>query len=308
MVTMTMAGNVVRSRPRSRRWRGLALLGAAVATVGAAVPALPAGAAGAPLPLTARRSPSIRHASPTRPRSTTRSCPRSGHQLVMVGTANRGQGQGAHRVVFTVTDIAKEIDGVRSLVVWDRDFQDGALVEAELSFWAQDDDGNVWNMGEYPEEWEDGELAGAPSTWLTGPSGPGPASTCWPTPCRRADLPAGQGAAHRLPGSGQGRRSPPADLRAGRLLPATCSSPTSGTRWTSPLTASAQVQRTRGRHREGRGGRRRRAGDARADQVRAPHRRRVRGGPGQGVQARRTGLRPSPGPSGPGTPPAQQLP
>ena len=25
--------------------------------------------------------------------------------------------------------------------VWDRDFQDGVLVEAELSFWAQDDDG-----------------------------------------------------------------------------------------------------------------------------------------------------------------------
>ena len=91
-----------------------------------------------------------------------------GTQLVHVGTANRGQGQGAHRVVFTVTDITKEIDGVRALVVWDRDFQDGELVEAELSFWAQDDDGNVWNLGEYPEEWEDGQLAGAPSTWLTG--------------------------------------------------------------------------------------------------------------------------------------------
>jgi hypothetical protein len=91
-----------------------------------------------------------------------------GTQLVLAGTANRGSGQGAHRVVFTVTDISKEIDGVRSLVVWDRDFQDGALVEAELSFWAQDDDGNVWNMGEYPEEWEDGKLAGASSTWLAG--------------------------------------------------------------------------------------------------------------------------------------------
>jgi hypothetical protein len=91
-----------------------------------------------------------------------------GTQFVYVGTANRGQGQGTHRVVFTVTDISKEIDGVRSLVVWDRDFQDGELVEAELSFWAQDDEGTVWNMGEYPEEWEDGELVGADSTWLTG--------------------------------------------------------------------------------------------------------------------------------------------
>ena len=91
-----------------------------------------------------------------------------GHQLVFVGTANRGQGQGTHRVVFTVTDMVKEVDGIETVVVWDRDFQDGALAEAELSLWAQDDAGNVWNLGEYPEEWEDGALAGAPSTWLTG--------------------------------------------------------------------------------------------------------------------------------------------
>jgi hypothetical protein len=91
-----------------------------------------------------------------------------GNQLVFVGTANRGQGQGTHRVVFTVTDMVKEVDGIETVVVWDRDFQDGALAEAELSLWAQDDDGNVWNLGEYPEEWEDGKLAGAPSTWLTG--------------------------------------------------------------------------------------------------------------------------------------------
>ena len=91
-----------------------------------------------------------------------------GTQFALVGQANRGQGQRPHRVVFTVTDITKEIDGVRAVVVWDRDFQDGVLVEAELSFWAQDDNGAVWNLGEYPEEWEDGQLIGAPNTWLTG--------------------------------------------------------------------------------------------------------------------------------------------
>jgi hypothetical protein len=71
-------------------------------------------------------------------------------------------------VVFTVTDMVKQVDGIDTVVVWDRDFQDGALAEAELSLWAQDDAGNVWNLGEYPEEWENGALAGAPSTWLTG--------------------------------------------------------------------------------------------------------------------------------------------
>jgi uncharacterized protein YbaA (DUF1428 family) len=91
-----------------------------------------------------------------------------GTKLVLVGTAHRGQGMRAHRVVQIVTPVTKEVAGLRTLVVWDRDFQDGELVESEISFWAQDDAGNVWNVGEYPEEWEDGVLIGAPTTWLNG--------------------------------------------------------------------------------------------------------------------------------------------
>jgi hypothetical protein len=92
-----------------------------------------------------------------------------GTQFVLEGTANaRKGGAGAHRVVFTVTDVTKSIDGVRTLVIWDRDFQDGELAEEELAFVAQDEDGNVWNLGEYPEEHENGKLVGAPSTWLSG--------------------------------------------------------------------------------------------------------------------------------------------
>jgi hypothetical protein len=91
-----------------------------------------------------------------------------GTQFVYEGTANRGSGQGSHRVIFTVTDVAKWVNGVRSLVIWDRDIQDGELVEEELAFEAQDDSGNVWNMGEYPEEHENGKFVGAPNTWLAG--------------------------------------------------------------------------------------------------------------------------------------------
>src|SRR3990170_3720292 len=47
----------------------------------------------------------------------------------------------------------------------------GQLVETELAFFAQDDDGNVWNLGEYPEEYENGEFVGAPSTWIAGLAG-----------------------------------------------------------------------------------------------------------------------------------------
>ena len=91
-----------------------------------------------------------------------------GTQFVLEGTANRGQGASAHQVIFTVTDVTKEINGIQTLAMWDRDFSDGELVEEELAFFAQDDSGTVWNLGEYPEEYEDGEFVGAPSTWLDG--------------------------------------------------------------------------------------------------------------------------------------------
>jgi hypothetical protein len=81
-----------------------------------------------------------------------------------------------HRVEFTVTDLTKVINGVRVLTVHDVDVAnagtpDEEVAEAELSFWAQDDDENVWNMGEYPEEFENGEFVGAPRTWLAGVDG-----------------------------------------------------------------------------------------------------------------------------------------
>jgi hypothetical protein len=76
-------------------------------------------------------------------------------------------------VVFTVTDMTKVLPGVETLVILDQDFaidEEGQqfLVEEELAFFAQDEDGNVWSLGEYPEEFEDGEFVGAPSTWIHG--------------------------------------------------------------------------------------------------------------------------------------------
>ena len=77
-------------------------------------------------------------------------------------------GANPHTVIFTVTELTKVVNGVRTQVLWDRDFDEGALLEEELAFWAQDDFGNVWLFGEYPEEHaEDGTIS-APSTWLAG--------------------------------------------------------------------------------------------------------------------------------------------
>lgn len=93
---------------------------------------------------------------------------RPGTKLVYSGGVTDDGERLDHRVVFVVTDLVKVIDGVNTVVVWDRDYTDGQLAEGELAFFAQDAAGNVWSMGEYPEEYEDGEFAGAPDTWIVG--------------------------------------------------------------------------------------------------------------------------------------------
>ena len=72
-----------------------------------------------------------------------------------------------HRVVINVTDFTKTIAGIRSVVAWDLDYSDGELVEAELAFYAQDKDGSVWYLGEYPEEYDAGKFVAAPA-WIHG--------------------------------------------------------------------------------------------------------------------------------------------
>jgi hypothetical protein len=66
-----------------------------------------------------------------------------------------------------VTDLTKVIAGIDTVVIWDEDYEEGDLVETEIAFFAQDDEGNVWLMGEYPEEYEDGVLDKAPA-WIHG--------------------------------------------------------------------------------------------------------------------------------------------
>jgi hypothetical protein len=90
-----------------------------------------------------------------------------GSKFVLAGMTS----DGPHREVVIVTDLVKVIDGVRTVVVWDRDFEGPALAEGELAFVAQDDAGNIWNYGEYPEVYDDGKLGGAPKTWIAGLAG-----------------------------------------------------------------------------------------------------------------------------------------
>ena len=75
-----------------------------------------------------------------------------------------------HKIVLNITDLVKDIGGVPNLVSYDLDYSDNELVEAELAFFAQDDNGNVWHFGQYPEEYEDGKFKRAPA-WIHGYEG-----------------------------------------------------------------------------------------------------------------------------------------
>ena len=60
--------------------------------------------------------------------------------------------------------MTKVIDGVENRIGYELDFTADELVEAELAFSAQDDEGTVWHMGEYPEEYEEGGSPGTPAS------------------------------------------------------------------------------------------------------------------------------------------------
>lgn len=96
---------------------------------------------------------------------------RPGTQLTLQGVSKVTGRLLGHTVTTTITDLTKVVNGVKSRVIYEVDRAHKQKAEAELAFFAQDDKGRVWNLGEYPEEYEDGEFVGAPSTWIAGLNG-----------------------------------------------------------------------------------------------------------------------------------------
>ena len=91
-----------------------------------------------------------------------------GVKLTNEGTAKDAEGDAETlRIEFVTTGLTKVIGGITTVVVKIDDYADGGLVETELAFFAQDNDGNVWYFGEHPEEYEDGKFLNA-KTWLHG--------------------------------------------------------------------------------------------------------------------------------------------
>jgi len=91
-----------------------------------------------------------------------------GTQWVRQGVTDVGHRRLPHRVVSTVTDVYKEVDGVRAVAVLDQDIDGGEVAQQSIDFLAEDQKGNVWDLGSYAEGYEGGRFANVDDAWLAG--------------------------------------------------------------------------------------------------------------------------------------------
>ena len=94
-----------------------------------------------------------------------------GYQSVREGKVSKGSRRLPHRRVFTVTDVTKEVAGVRTVLVLDQDFDGGELAEQAIDYLALDGGGNVWYLGSYTESYEGGQFVNVNDAWLAGVDG-----------------------------------------------------------------------------------------------------------------------------------------
>jgi len=76
------------------------------------------------------------------------------------------------RIVVTVTDRTKTVaSGVVARVVHDTASENGTVVEDTFDYYAQDDKGNVWYLGEDTTEYENGKPVAKTGSWEAGVDG-----------------------------------------------------------------------------------------------------------------------------------------
>ena len=90
-----------------------------------------------------------------------------GTRFIYIGTED-GEPE---KDIVDVTRGQKTILGVKVVVVLDRVFQGGALKERTLDWYAQDEDGNVWYMGEDTKTYENGKVVSTEGSWEAGKNG-----------------------------------------------------------------------------------------------------------------------------------------
>jgi hypothetical protein len=81
---------------------------------------------------------------------------------------------GDERVEVFVTHESRVIAGVTAIVVTDQVFRNGELIEDTTDWYATDNAGNVWYLGEETAEYENGQVTTTAGSWETGVDGAEP--------------------------------------------------------------------------------------------------------------------------------------
>ena len=112
-----------------------------------------------------------------------------GMQWVRDGTTTLGSRVISHQVVSTMTDVIREIDGVKTIAMLDQETDAGQIAQVSIDYFALDRSGNVWIMGGYTESYQGGSFTNAVDPWLANvrgaepgilmPAHPKPAAPPW---------------------------------------------------------------------------------------------------------------------------------
>ena len=99
---------------------------------------------------------------------------RPGTQWVRDGTTLVGNRKVPHKVLSTVTDVIRMINGVKTVAVFDHSVDSGQVVQQSLDYFAQDKSGNVWDVGAVTEQYEAGRFVTVDEAWIAGVDGAKP--------------------------------------------------------------------------------------------------------------------------------------
>ncbi|MDQ2942326.1 MAG: hypothetical protein M3R21_01495 [Candidatus Dormibacteraeota bacterium] len=97
-----------------------------------------------------------------------------GTQWVRDGTTLVGNRKVPHKVLSTVTDVIRVINGVKTVAVFDHSVDSGQVVQQSLDYFAQDKSGNIWDVGAATEQYEAGRFVTVDEAWIAGVDGAKP--------------------------------------------------------------------------------------------------------------------------------------
>lgn len=101
------------------------------------------------------------------------------------GTTHHYAGETADGVETIVTEVladTRTILGISATIVHDRVFLDDELIEDTFDWYAQQNNGDVWYLGEDSREIEDGEVVSTEGSWEAGVDGAKPGIIMWGDP------------------------------------------------------------------------------------------------------------------------------